>query len=243
MSAAVDAVPAAAPFVVRLYAPIPPLPEEDARGVWHGGFKVDARSEVGRTGALLDWQVPVRSVDAGMPADVARALADALCAVAAVTGCTLALPADVGPEWTPVPGGHARRLGGPWWRRGDRVGLLASRAPAVVAGLFADESFPWWNESQLLLLTPPGVLPALDRAAVDACFALPMRVSRAQLAAAGVVGLVRAGVDGDVAGLYFPAPEWRSPLVGALAAAVTAAGGRWEKHDGAEHAAVAGARP
>lgn len=227
-------VDADGPLRLQLFSPIPPVPEED-----HGGLKLDWRSDVGRTGALLEWRVPVRSVDAGMPTEVAQILAVALCRVATVTGCTLTLPPGVGAAWAPVPGGQACRFDGPWWRRSrDDIGLLASRDPAVVARFFDDDTFPWSLENQLLVLSAPDAVPALDRAAVEACFAVPMRITRAQLVEAEVTGLLRAGVDGDVAGLYVPAPDARETVERALADATRAAGAHWEVRDGAEHWSV-----
>ena len=221
---------------LRLFAPMPPAPPGE-----HGGLKLDWRSEVGRTGVLLAWEMAERPVDGGMPAAVARLVATALCAHATVAGCTLSLPPRVGPEWTPVPGGHACRFAGPWWRgRRHDVGLLASRDPAVVARLFDDADFAWANESQLLLLSPAGTLPTVDRAFVEDGFALPLALSSARLATARVTGLVRAGVDGAVAGLYLADAHRRTALLEALAAEADAAGARWEVRDGATHPAVGG---
>ena len=49
------------------------------------------------------------------------------------------------------------------------------------------------------------------------------------------MGLLRAGVDGDVAGLYLLSAEWRRRVTDALAAAVHAAGGQWTERDGADY--------
>ncbi len=222
-------------LTLELFSPIPPAPEDD-----HGGLKLDRRSEVGRAGALLEWRVPARPVDGGMPPEVARTIATALCAVANVAGCTGRVPEHFGAAWTTVPEGHMCRLPGRWWERPRHVGVLASQDPSVVVRLFDDDEFVWALESQLLFLSPRDTLPRLDRALVEGCFALPIAVTPAQLAAAGVVGFVRAGVDGDVAGVYVPAPEWRARVVRALAAAAATAGGRWADHDGAAHWSVRG---
>lgn len=198
------------------------------------GYKLDWRSDVGRTGMLLQWQPVGRGVDAGVPPAVVHALAAGLCAATTVVGCTLDVPEAIGPEWTAVPTGHACRFAG---RRvlgfgPPPLGLHASQNPQTVAALFDDDTFVWSHESQLLLLAPPGTLPRLDQALVESCFRVPMPVTTAQLVDAGVSGLLRAGVDGDVGGLYVLAPEWHAPIVGALDHAVTAAGGRWGEPDG-----------
>lgn len=229
-----SAAPPPAGAAVTLVAP-PPSDPPDVRE--HGGLKLDWHTEVGRTGMLLEWRPVGREADAGVPLPVVGALAAGLCAVTTVAGCTLDFPAAVGAHWTAVPGGHAVRFAG---RRvlgfGPLpVGVLASRAPAVVARFFDDDTFVWTHETQLLLLAPPDTLPALDRALVSACLAVPIEASLAQLAAAGIIGLARAGVDGDVAGLYLPDPAWRQTVVGALAGAVTAAGLRWGERDGTAH--------
>lgn len=226
----------ARPLVVQLFTPIPPFTERDPGGPWHGGLKVDRESEVGRLGSLLEWHVPVRSADAGMPPEVARIFAEALCAVGPVAGCTQDLPAGVGAAWTPVPGGHAYRFTRPWWR-GPRhdLGLRASRDPAVVARMFDDETFPWSHEYQTVFLCAPDTLPALDRATVEACLVVPMTVTPARLSELGVLGLLNAGVDGDVAGMYVFDPAVRASLTGALAETTRRAGARWEEIDGRMH--------
>lgn len=224
---------ASGPFTLELIAPPPSsLGDEE-----HGGLKLDWHSDVGRTGALLGWWPIGRDNDAGVPVVVVDAIAAGLCAVSTVAGCTLDVPDSAGPEWRAVPGGHACRF--PGCRRlgfgAPPLGLIATRHPRVVAGFFDADGFPWALERQLFLLAPPGTLPRLDRALVGACFRLPIPATTAQLTRAGVVGLVRAGVDGDVAGLYVLDPGWRASVVRALADAVVAAGGRWEEHDGRAH--------
>ena len=219
-------------FELRLYSPPPP----DPPGVeMHGGLKLDWHSDVGRTGVLLDWWPVGRGVDAGVPVPVARALSAGFCAVTTVAGCTLDAPEATGPEWAAVPGGYVCRYPGRRWLGigPHPLGLRASREVDVVTQLFDDDDFGWALESQVLFLAPPDQLPRLDRAVVEACFAVPIRTSVARLASAGVVGVVCAGVDGDVAGLYVPDPEWRRVIMGALADAALGAGGRWEERDGA----------
>lgn len=48
---------------------------------------------------------------------------------------------------------------------------------------------------------------------------------------AGVVGVVRPGVDGDVAGIWIPEPTRREALVRTLEGRATAAGLRWSTVD------------
>lgn len=254
----------AAPLVVRAWTPIPAVPPAD-----HGGLKLDATSALGRAGVLLDWTMPEPPVDAGMPPTVARMFAEALCGIAdaseaasegatgrrsgrvigCVIGCTDAVPATADATWREVPGGAACRVRAadrPWWRgRGRDVGLLASDQPAVIAPLFDDDAFAWAHETQLLLLARAAphaaALPPLDLAFVAGACAVPLAVSAGDLAALGVVGLLRAGVDGAVAGLYVPDPAARRAVLDAIAAATRAAGARWEERDGATHPIVAAA--
>lgn len=218
--------PASGPFRAELV-----LPPHAGGARADDGLKLDWQSEVGHTGLLLRWQPVGRGDDAGVPPEVARAIATGLCAAGTVAGCTLDVPDTAGAAWVAVPGGHACRLARGWWERPRHIGLLASDRPDVVERLFEDDGFPWSLESQVLFVAPPGALPQLDAALVLACLAVPIRASVAQLVEAGVRGLLVAGVDGDVAGLYALNAEWRARLVQHVGAAVVAAGAQWETVD------------
>ena len=193
-------------------------PPDDLEAARHGGLKLDWRSEVGRHGQLLEWWPVGRDRDAGVPLPIVRTLARGLAQATTVVGCTLDVPATVTGEWTPVPGGHARRFARRSWVGVGRLplGLLATRDADAVARLFDDDAFAWSSENQLLLLAPPDTLPRVDRALVEACFARPIATAARRLAEAGVVGLVVAGVD---------------PLARVLAESAAAAGVHWE-HEG-----------
>lgn len=227
---------------------VDPPPRDGPWARKHGGLKLDWHSDVGRLGALLEWWPVGRDGDAGVPLPVAGALAAGLAKAATVVGCTLDVPADATDAWTPAPGGHAVRFATHRWLGvGPRpLGLLATQVATVAERFFDDRTFAWSNESQLLLLAPPGTLPRVDRALVEACFAVPVRVGASALRERGVVGLVVAGVDGALAGFYPLDPAWRARAVRALADAAAAAGVRWEERTASAHWAgvtAAGGRP
>ncbi len=232
--------PAAAGTALHLYRPPPAVP----------GLKLDWHSALGSTGVLLDWETAEPMVDGGVPPAVRALLAAGLAAAGTVAACTTRVADDVGRDWTRVPQGYDCRLPGGLLARRRSVAVRATRDLAEVARFFDETLFDWAQESQLLLLAPPGplpdelpdVLPTLDRALVDGCLAQPMTTTPDQLRAAGLIGIVRPGVDGGMAGLYVPDAAARAAVLGALATAARVAGAAWLERDGAEHWAVGAAR-
>jgi hypothetical protein len=81
-------------------------------------------------------------------------------------------------------------------------GVTATRQPDVAAGAFDDPGFPWWLQGQALLLSDPNADPPdIDEPTLLALLEEDWARRAAALEARGVQGVVRPGVDGDVAGL------------------------------------------
>ena len=141
------------------------------------------------------WQHTSPSVDAGVPAEVAHALASALCNHFSATfiAPSALTPPKVLNEW--------QRHGSHWaqtQRRllSQKMPLIWSRDPAVVAMAF-DEN--WTTEGQFILLSTLSEPFAFDgfKLQGDTAFILKFLMQ-----GEGMVGAVLPGVDGDFAGLY-----------------------------------------
>jgi len=135
---------------------------------------------------LLGWSQATESVDAGVPDEVAGALARALTSSARVTFPSSATTEGAGRVWSPSGDDLVRVLSGKGF--GDRlaatlrgrppaVALLSTRRPETAMRLFADASFPWWMQGQVVLLSgldaPP---PDIDEDALLASAAKTGRV-------------------------------------------------------------------
>lgn len=211
-----------APTVLAVRRPAPP-----------GAWDLDWTSPLGATGLLLGW-VPARyTPDGGVPDDVARILGWALCASHTVVGRTRRVPYGVDGAWVDAPGGAACACPPPrWWRRRSEVcPMLATRDPARAAQFFDEPDFVWTQRGQTLLLAAPHALPKLSATLLDALDALPLRATPADLAGAGLQGVVIPSVDGVAAGLYVPDAGVRARLLDAVAHAAWMSGGEFLETD------------
>jgi len=137
---------------------------------------------------LIGWRTERPRVDAGVPSSVARLLAEALCRHSTVTFAK-GHHAPAGVSLVPRQ-----------WRMGRHFEWRSTRDPdEAAAGIFGDPLFPWERQGQIALLSPPGQIPILD----ERQLALTHDPSMAStLRGLSVCGVLLAGVDGDVAGIY-----------------------------------------
>lgn len=166
--------------------------------------------------ALIGWKEPGDVIEAGVPEAVAQMLARAFTAVARVT--FLADPAGLD-GWTPLKGdairtlaskGIASRVAAKLKGAPSEIALVSTRHPETAMRLFDDAGFPWWQQGQIILFAgeePPqregerDDAGALDKQTVLDLFDDDWTARAMPLVSKGVTGVVRPGVDGDVAGL------------------------------------------
>ena len=68
---------------------------------------------------------------------------------------------------------------------------------------FDDPAYPWWLQGQMLLLSAPEAAPPhIDRKQLVTLFDDGWASAAQRLSALHVTGVLRPGVDGDVAGLF-----------------------------------------
>lgn len=102
-------------------------------------------------------------------------------------------------------------------------GMVSTRRAKRAARLFDGTYFAWWAQAQIGLLSTPGSPPPpLDAHVLDALLSDGWVDAIAALGRSGVVGGLRPGVDGGVAGLFFLDPACADAFLADLAAAAKA---------------------
>ncbi|MCU0647459.1 MAG: hypothetical protein MUF00_05660 [Gemmatimonadaceae bacterium] len=193
-------------------------------GVWHLGALQRAE---GRS-VLLSWEGAPR-VDAGVPATIGDVLAAGLARVARVTYLATAGHRTIPTEWTLVDrerGEYARTLATPSptgrWRSawsGEPAALSVRSAQRAdgVQPCFSQLEYPWEQQGQVVLLSElHGDLPRVTRDAVLALFEDGWVTALDRLGPAGVTGVMRPGVDGDVAVIACSSARQREELIRAM---------------------------
>jgi len=206
----------------------------DARGAqWQLGPLPAATGRL----TLIGWKQTPEPHDAGVPEEVAHVLARALTSVARVTfPCSSVKPVATS-GWSPVDGDLVRLLTGKGI--GERIvaslkgkppdiTLISTRQPETALRLFDDPSFPWWLQGQVVLLSQPDAPPPdIDEEALLALFGENWTQNAASLAPVGIGGILRPGVDGDVAGLLSLTDAFDQAVFAALESETRRAGFNW----------------
>ena len=186
---------------------------------------------------LIGWHEDPRRHDGGLPTHVATVLARALTAVARVTfPCSATTPPGPG-GWSPsgerlVRGLVTSRLSGrvAAFLKGQsrQVALVSTRDPRTVAAAFDDGEYPWWLQGQALLLSGrDAVPPEIDWEALLALLGERWSTEAVARTDAGLIGVLRPGVDGDVAGLLSLTPDFEESVLAALEPESRLAGVGW----------------
>jgi hypothetical protein len=175
---------------------------------------------------LIGWSQSTDPPDGGVPDEVAHALARAFTSVARVTFPCSSVNAVATSVWSQLDADLIRALTAKASRgriaaklRGtprDMV-LMSTRRPETARRLFEDAGFPWWLQGQVVLLSRPDAPPPdVDDEAPLALFEEDWTGHAASLAPVGIEGIVRPGVDGDVAGLLTFTDAFDRIALGAL---------------------------
>jgi len=186
---------------------------------------------------LLGWSQTTERHDAGVPEDVTRVLGRVLTSTARVTFPSSAATDGATRVWSPVGDDLVRALSGKGFGervvaklrgRPPNVALMSTRRPETAMRLFDDASFPWWMQGQVVLLSGVDALPPdVDEDALLALFGEDWTKRATPLAAAGIEGIMRPGVDGDVAGLLSLKDEFEQTVLDALERETRLAGFGW----------------
>ena len=187
--------------------------------------------------ALIGWSLTPAPVDGGVPDAVARVLARALTSAARVTFPSSKVGAAAPGAWLPhdgdsirtgSPKGVAARVASRLTGAPRDLTLISTTRAETAIGLFDDGAFPWWLQGQAVLLSAPDAAPPdVDETALVALFEQRWTAAVAALARFGVQGVVRPGVDGDVAALWTAGSAFERIVLGALERETRAAGFDW----------------
>lgn len=158
---------------------------EPRRAEWQLGALPPATGRM----MLIGWREEPLPVDGGVPPQVAAAIARALTSIGRITFLSSAVHASAG-GWSPFKRGPGS------------ADLTSTTDPATVAQAFDAAEHPWWMQGQVLLVSAPGAVPAdLERSQLLALLENNWNEAADALAPFGVIGVLRPGVDGDLAGL------------------------------------------
>ena len=160
---------------------------------------------------LIGWRQQPDPTDGGVPREVAAVLARALTSAARVTFPSSAVDVSVGQRWSArgddlvrelTSHGAVSRAKAILKGRTNKVVLVSTRASATVVAAFDDGQYPWWLQGQVLLLSEGDAEPPdIDMEKLSAFYDEQWTRQAAALSVPGLVGVMRPGVDGDVAGL------------------------------------------
>jgi hypothetical protein len=171
-----------------------------ARDVTEPEWRLHVRPGDGAHVALVGWKTRRPAIEAGVPTEVARLVARAICREAQVTFLDSS-SVEAGVAWEPTASGWRRvapaplRLG-----RGDvrAFPLTCTSDAKVAARLFTDDDFQWVLRAQMGLLGrlggPP---PAVDHGALRTVLQAHNASLTAWAETWSIPGLVLPGVDGD----------------------------------------------
>lgn len=182
---------------------------------------------------LIGWNTDPRQTDAGVAAPIDGILAQAVTGCARVTflwsGDPPAIDLDAGDVLYGTRGAGAidkatAMLGG----KPASFTLLSTRNADLVRQMFHVAGFGWSEQGQVALLSdidaPP---PELDRQDIVDLTSDAWASQCLALSSAGVLGALRPGVDGDVAGLFCAAEAFHRITRDALKSSTANAGAEW----------------
>ena len=187
---------------------------------------------------LFGWDLVTAPVDGGMPPVVAGAVARALGAVARVTFPCSSLRPPRSESWTPVGRDLIRSLAPAGWpgrvvariahAGRDHEAVLSTRRAETIVGAFTDSRFPWWLQSQVLLLSEPDAEPPeIDTKTLLALIKTTWTLHADSVKPLGVSAILRPGVDGDFMALLSLTGDLGERFADALKAQALSGGLGW----------------
>jgi hypothetical protein len=176
---------------------------------------------------LIGWKQISEPVDSGVPNDVAMMLARTFASVARVTFFAVSEADVTSKDWSLLNEDFVRAVS----ERGliaraqqflaripYNAVLVSTRQAKTVVRLFDEPAFPWWLEGQIVLLSSAeGSLPLLDgKSAISLLDNDNSSRQREICLNAGILGIIRPGVDGDIAGFLSLNPSIEARLLSTL---------------------------
>lgn len=178
------------------------------------------------TSVLWGWRQAPKAVDSGVPDEVAGVLSRALCRCAQVS-FLFSKPEDITTTYQkehyslqPISeqGLFALQIARWWSGRPSHLVIVSSNEPKVVFHLFFDDGyFSWVLQGQTVFLSSlsepaPDLRDVLSKAWQKKYEEAPLRAVNDY----ALTGVMRPGVDGDVAGFLFNSVAHKECFLGAL---------------------------
>lgn len=187
---------------------------------------------------LIGWRLTPRPVDDGVPDDVGAILTRALTSIARVSFPVSEMTRGASKEWSHGDvqlrslgdGGLIEHIKSAFNHAPTSTTLLSTRAAQAAARMFDDGGYPWHLQGQATVLSLRDAAPPdIDRQSLLSLIADDWAQQLAQLQCSGIVGGLRPGVDGDVAGVLSLSDGFTGDLLDALEHEARRAGFDWQR--------------
>jgi hypothetical protein len=168
-------------------------------------WQLDLTSSSDAELVLVAWRSAEDKSDGGVPLDIANIIARTLAAHARVSflsseACDVRETSTlcVKVALNPIERLHARIKHEP-----VRIQLVSTADPNVASRIFYEDGFSWQMQGQIVLLLPAASNPPLlDRKGLGMLMECDWEQALAKLGLRHLLGVMRPGVDGDVAGIW-----------------------------------------
>jgi hypothetical protein len=154
---------------------------------------------------LVGWSAPWDGRDDGLSHEVAAVIARSLTTVSRVSfpiSETFEVT-GLNTETSGIGSSTAERLHARLKHEPVHICLLTADNSDVASRIFFDPGFPWQLQGQIALLLPPGSAPPqLDRKTLRKLMGSDWRQAIARPDLRHLLGLMRPGIDGAVAGIW-----------------------------------------
>lgn len=168
-------------------------------------WQLDLSPPSGAEVLLLSWCPGWDDHDKGVPRDVATIIAKTLTANAKIGFLSSEPGKPAGPttQYSDVAFNPIERIHAKIKHEPVQVKLITTVDPNVACQIFYDGSFSWQMQGQIAFLLPTASNPPLlDRKGLGMLMESGWKQALARLGLQHLLGVMRPGVDGDVAGIW-----------------------------------------
>lgn len=184
---------------------------------------------------IIGWRVIPQPIDAGVPKKIAEVLARAMTSVARITFPSSDIKHNISDSRSSINGDFAISIKENFIDRiintfshAPSIALLSTRKPETALLMFDDSWFHWNMQGQIALLSESdGNLPEIDKQTLFGLFEDTWVESATDFQDIGIKGIMRPGVDGDLAAFLSLTKEFEKNLLTAMENETRAAGFDW----------------
>jgi hypothetical protein len=186
---------------------------------------------------LLGWNLPSKPIDSGIPENVGALLASTFISIARVSFLVSEVPYGASKKLTCNDEDQVQILGvcgllerteAMLKRIPSSFTLLSTRRKETAIRLFDDVGYPWTLQGQIALLSKPDIEPpCIDRHTLLSITGNNWVQHANRLRSIGVFGVLRPGIDGDIACVLSLTDEFKRAFLDALTHAAELAKFDW----------------